>query len=152
MDEQITIIGRPTYVAMFSGYQEAAPILAALRGLSYPGADISILFRPAGTEAAIDLVSGENAAGQDTDATKLLAAYGEEARSHGKTIVLLHPSAAQVDGVRGALTALGAQEYQYEPETRYTGADSEADVVRSTQANVESIEQANVRQDLDARD
>ncbi|MDQ2810188.1 MAG: hypothetical protein M3Z04_25190 [Chloroflexota bacterium] len=112
MDEQTTIVGRPTYMATFPGQHEAAPIVAALTATGYPTEDISILFRPAGGDAVVDLMSGENAAGQDADAQAEAAKQGA-----GTTLVLLHPAEDQLAAVRAALAGLGGQEFGYEGES-----------------------------------
>ncbi len=139
LDEQTTIVGRPTYVVMFAGAQDAGPILEKLTSIGYPREDISILLRPAGTDSAIDLLSGENAAGQDTDA----AAKERHSDKEPTTLVLLHPEPNQVEAVRQALTGMGGKEFEYEPETRFTGEDSEAEVAKATGTNVESVNAAN---------
>ncbi len=51
-------------------------------------------------------------------------------------MVILHPAPGQVEAVRAALTGMGAEECDYTPATRYTGADSEADSVRATIGSV----------------
>jgi len=135
MDEQTTIIGRPTYMAAFAGAQDAGAIVEKLTSIGYPRDDISVLLRPAGSDSAIDLLSGENAAGQDTNA---VAQQKHKDGEEPTTLVLLHPTAAQVEAVRAALTSMGAKELEYEPETRYTGEDSEADFVKSTIGNVDA--------------
>lgn len=118
LEERTTIVGRPTYVATFAGAQDPGPILEKLTAIGYPQEDISILLRPAGTDSAIDLIAGENAAGQDTDA--VAAAAGTK---DATTIVLLHPEEEQLEAVRAALRELGAQELEYEPETEYRGGE-----------------------------
>jgi hypothetical protein len=135
MDEQTTIIGRPTYMATFAGAQDAGAIVEKLTSVGYPLEDISVLLRPAGSDSAIDLLSGENAAGQDTDAR---AQHKHKEGAEPTTLVLLHPDAAQLEAVRAVLTGMGAKEFEYEPETRYTGEDSEADFVKSTLGNVDA--------------
>ena len=135
MDQQTTIVGRPTYMAAFAGAQDAGAIVEKLTSIGYPREDISVLLRPAGTDSAIDLLSGENAAGQDTNA---LAQHKHKAGGEPTTLVLLHPDATQLEAVRAALTGMGAKELEYEPETRYTGEDSEADFVKSTLGNVDA--------------
>jgi len=116
MDKQTTIVGRPTYMATFPGRHEAAPIVAALTATGYPTEDISILFRPGGGDAVVDLMSGENAAGQDADAQAEAAKKGA-----GTTLVLLHPTADQLTAVRAALAGLGGQEFGYEGESVVRG-------------------------------
>ncbi len=118
MDEQTTIVGRPTYTATFPGRHEAAPIIAALTATGYPAEDISILFRPAGGDAVVDLMSGENAAGQDADAQAEAAKKGA-----GTTLVLLHPEGDQLVAVRAAIAGLGGQEFEYEGESVVRGND-----------------------------
>ncbi|HET7081369.1 MAG TPA: hypothetical protein VFM49_28400 [Chloroflexia bacterium] len=135
MDEQTTIVGRPTYMAAFAGAQDAGAIVDKLTSVGYPREDISVLLRPAGTDSAIDLLSGENAAGQDVNA---LAQQKHKDGEQPTTLVLLHPNATQLEAVRAALTGMGAKELEYEPETRYTGEDSEADFVKSTIGNVDA--------------
>jgi hypothetical protein len=135
MDEQTTIVGRPTYMAAFAGAQDAGAIVEKLTAIGYPREDISVLLRPAGTDSAIDLLSGENAAGQDVNA---LAQQKHKEGAEPTTLILLHPNNAQLEAVRAALTGMGAKEFEYEPETRYTGEDSEADFVKSTLGNVDA--------------
>src|SRR5690242_1084152 len=135
MDQQTTIVGRPTYMAAFAGAQDAGAIVDKLTAIGYPREDISVLLRPARTDSAIDLLSGENAAGQDTNA---LAQRKHKEGEEPTTLVLLHPDATQLETVRAALTSMGAKELEYEPETRYTGEDSEADFVKSTLGNVDA--------------
>ncbi len=118
LEERTTIVGRPTYVAMFKGAQQPGPILDKLTGIGYPKDDISILLRPAGTDSAIDQRRGENAAGQDTDAEAAAAAT-----PGAVTLVILHPEPEQVEAVRAALREMGAEERDYEPETEYHGGD-----------------------------
>jgi len=141
LEEQTTIVGRPTYMVMFAGAQEPGPILDKLASAGYPREDISILLRPAGSDSAIDLLSGENAAGQDTDAV----ARARHSDKEPTTLVLLHPEPDQIAAVRQALTGMGGKEFEYEPETRFSGADSEAEVVKTTVANVESANPANLK-------
>lgn len=140
LEERTTIVGRPTYMVTFAGAQDAQAILQALTATGYPEEDISILLRPAGTDSAVDLLSGDNAAGQDTDAHARLRP-GQEAT----TLVLLHPEPDQLDAVRGALTGMGGTEFQYEPETVYGGEESEADIARATEANVPTPRAANLQ-------
>ena len=116
MDKQTTIVGRPTYMATFPGRHEAAAIVAALTATGYPTEDISILFRPAGGDAVVDLMSGENAAGQDADAQAEAAKNGA-----GTTLVLLHPAGDQLVAVRAVLAGLGGQEFEYEGESVVRG-------------------------------
>ena len=118
-----------------SGTQEAAPILEKLTSIGYPRDDITILLRPPGTDSAVDLLSHENAAGQDSDATQAIAKLGDK-MADACTIVILHPEPGQIEAVRAALTGMGAQEFEYEPQTVYTGAQSEADFARSTVGSV----------------
>jgi hypothetical protein len=119
-NETGTIIGRPTMMAMFDGRHEAQPILNALQQAGHPIEDISVMLRPAGTDTVEDLVTGDRPAGQSGDA-RMLSDKGS------KTLVLLHPEEGRVTAVREALTALGAENIEYEPQTVYTGAQSEAD-------------------------
>jgi hypothetical protein len=115
-----TIVGRPTMMAMFDGPHEAQPILNALQQAGHPIEDVSVLLRPAGTDAVEDLLTGERPAGQSGDA-RLLPEKGS------KTLVLLHPDTGRVEAIRAILTSLGAENIEYEPQTVYTGAQSEAD-------------------------
>jgi hypothetical protein len=140
LEERTTIVGRPTYMVTFPGAQDAQAILQALTATGYPEEDVSILLRPAGTDSAVDLLSGDNAAGQDTDAHERLRP-GQEAT----TLVLLHPEPDQLDAVRGALTGMGGTEFQYEPETVYGGEESEAAIARATDANVLTPRAANLQ-------
>ena len=140
LEERTTIVGRPTYMVTFAGAQDAQAILQALTATGYPQDDVSILLRPAGTDSAVDLLSGDNAAGQDTDAHERLRP-GQEAT----TLVLLHPEPDQLDAIRGALTSMGGTEFQYEPETVYGGQESEADIARATEANVLTPRAANLQ-------
>ena len=75
MDEQqyepTVIVGRPTMMALFDGHREAQPILDALQATGHPAEDVSVLLRPAGTDAVEDLVTGERPAGQSGDARLL---------------------------------------------------------------------------------
>jgi hypothetical protein len=125
MDQQqydtTAIVGLPTLMAMFDGRHEARPILEALRQAGHPVDDVSVLLRPAGTDAVEDLVTGERPAGQSGDA-RVLSDKGS------KTLVLLHPDESRVEAIRAALTGLGAESIEYEPQTVYTGAQSQADV------------------------
>lgn len=118
--ETTAIVGRPTLMAMFDGRHEARPIHDALQQAGHPLDDVSVLFRPAGTDAVEDLATGERPAGQSGDA-RVLSDKG------GKTLVLLHPDDSRVEAIRAALTGLGAENIEYEPQTVYTGAQSEAD-------------------------
>ena len=128
MDEQYdstTIVGRPTLMATLNGHQQAGPILEALRAAGVVMDDVSVLLRPAGTDAVEDLMTGGRPAGQSGDA-RLLSDAGS------KTLVLLHPEVAQVEAVRAVLTKLGAEKIDYEPQTIYTGAHSRADMEAAT--------------------
>jgi len=138
LEEQTTIVGRPTYMATFAGAPAAGPIVEALTSIGYPRDDISVLLRPAGGDAVVDLLSGETAAGQDADAAQEVAA-GQEAT----TLVLLHPEPAQIAAVRAALTGLGAHEVEYAPETIFTGDDAAAAIAATTAANVSTTNPAN---------
>lgn len=119
--ETNAIVGRPTMMAIFDGRREAAGILDALGTTGHPLDDVSVLLRPAGTDAVEDLRTEERPAGQSGDA-RLLSTKGS------KTLVLLHPEAERLEAVRAALTGLGAENIEYEPETVYTGRQSEMDV------------------------
>lgn len=143
MDHQTTIVGRPTYVAMFSGVQDAGPILDKLHSIGYPHDDISILLRPPGSDAVRDLVNDENAAGQAADVQALLEKHKDRLQD-ACTIVLLHPDTTQVDAVRAALTGMGGEEFEYVPESRYTGHDSEADFVRATVGSLSEADNAGI--------
>jgi len=135
MEEQTTIVGRPTYMAMFPGTQDADPIVAKLTSIGYPADDITVLLRPPGTDSAVDLLSEENAAGQDTDAARAIAGLGDKLKD-ACTIVILHPEPGQVEAVRAALTGMGGQEFGYEPQTVYTGAQSEAEFAQATVGSI----------------
>jgi hypothetical protein len=115
------IVGRPTMMAIFDGHREAQGILDAVGATGHPLDDVSVLLRPAGTDAVEDLLTGERPAGQSGDA-RLLSDKGS------KTLVLLHPETDRLEAVRSALTGLGAENIEYEPETIYTGSQSAADV------------------------
>jgi hypothetical protein len=119
--ESTAIVGRPTMMAIFDGHHEAQGILEALKATGHPVDDVSVLLRPAGTDAVEDLLTGERPAGQSGDA-RLLPEKGS------KTLVLLHPADGMVETIRAALTGLGAENIEYEPETVYTGAQSAADM------------------------
>jgi hypothetical protein len=139
MDQQqystTAIVGRPTLMAMFDGRHEARPILDALQQAGHPLADASVLFRPAGTDAVEDLVTGERPGGQSGDARMA----GDKG---GKTLVLLHPDEGQVEAIRAALTGLGAENIEYEPQTVYTGAQSEADFLGESVALAQELHTA----------
>ena len=150
MDQQYdttAIVGRPTMMAMFDGRHEARPILDALQQTGHPIDDVSVLFRPAGTDAVEDLVTGERPAGQSGDA-RVVSDKG------GKTLVLLHPDEGQVEAIRAALTRLGSENIEYEPRTVYTGAQSEADFLGESVALAQelhtAIEQEKARADAEA--
>jgi len=143
MEEQTTIVGRPTYMAMFPGTQDAEPIVAKLTSIGYPADDITILLRPPGTDSAVDLMSHENAAGQDTDAARAVTGLGDKLQD-ACTIVILHPEPGQVEAVRAALTGMGGEEFGYEPQTVYTGAQSEADFARATIGSVDLSKNAGI--------
>ena len=119
--ESTAIVGRPTMMAIFDGHREAQGIMDALGATGHPLDDVSVLLRPAGTDAVEDLLTGERPAGQSGDA-RLLPDKGS------KTLVILHPEGDRLEAVRAALTGLGAENIEYEPETVYTGAQSAADV------------------------
>ncbi|HUS16031.1 MAG TPA: hypothetical protein VM536_13610 [Chloroflexia bacterium] len=138
-EESTTIVGRPTYMACFAGRQAAGPIVEQLVAIGYPEEDISVLFRPAGTDSAVDMLSGETAAGQDTDAAKA------PADADGTTLILLHPTDAQLAAVRSTLSGMGATEMEYEPETVYTGEDSLAALGSAMAANVSTTRAANTK-------
>jgi hypothetical protein len=108
-------------MAIFDGHHEAQGILDALQAAGHPVDDVSVLLRPAGTDAVEDLLTGERPAGQSGDA-RLLPDKGS------KTLVLLHPDSDRLEAIRAALTGLGAENIEYEPETVYTGAQSAADM------------------------
>jgi hypothetical protein len=114
-------VGRTTLLAIFDGHREAQSVLEALRGTGHPLDDVSVLLRPAGTDAVEDLLTGERPAGQSGDA-RLLPEKGS------KTLVLLHPDTGRVEAIRAILTSLGAENIEYEPQTVYTGAQSAADM------------------------
>jgi hypothetical protein len=133
------IVGRPTLMAIFDGHREAQGILDALKATGHPQDDISVLLRPAGTDAVEDLVTGERPAGQSGDA-RLLPEKGS------KTLVLLHPDPAQLEAIRAALTGLGAENIEYEPETVYTGAQSAEDLITAGGVSLHEIH-AEIAQD-----
>ena len=127
-----TIVGLPTMIARFDGPREARPILDALQRAGHPADDVAVLLRPAGTDAVVDLVTGDRAAGQSGDA-RLLPDQGST------TVVILHPAADRLDAVRAALNALGATQVDYSPETIYTGTQSQEEVEKDIAAAAEEI-------------
>ena len=131
MEDQTTIVGRPTFMAMFPGTQEAGPILDKLTALGYPRADITILLRPPGTDSALDLLTDTNAAGQDTNVRQMLT-KNKEKLQQATTLLILHPAADRLDAVRAAVRDLGGEEFDYEPRTVYSGEASEEDFALAT--------------------
>ncbi len=119
--DSTSIVGRPTLMATFDGHREAHSVLDALKPTGHPLDDVSVLLRPAGTDAVEDLLTGDRPAGQSGDA-RLLSDKGS------KTLVILHPEVGEVEAIRAALNGLGAENIEYEPETVYTGAQSAADM------------------------
>jgi hypothetical protein len=130
--DSTSIVGRPTLMATFDGHREAQPIMDALTATGHPLEDVSVLLRPAGTDAVEDLVTGDRPAGQSGDA-RLLSDKGS------KTLVLLHPEADHVEAVRAALTGLGAENIEYEPETVYTGAQSAEDMIAAGGVSLQEV-------------
>jgi hypothetical protein len=142
MDEQTTIVGRPTYTATWTGRQDAAAIQAAITATGYPADDITLLFRPAGGDAALDLISGENAAGQDADARAATTGTDDA----GTTLLILHPEAGQVAAIRSAVQALNGTEFEYEQEERVTGDDTQARIEAARATGVPAVRTANLKE------
>jgi hypothetical protein len=141
--DSTSIVGRPTLMAIFDGHREAQSILEALRGTGHPLDDVSVLLRPAGTDAVEDLLTGERPAGQSGDA-RLLSDKGS------KTLVLLHPDNEQLEAVRAALTGLGAENIEYEPQTVYTGAQSAADMEAAAGVSAQEVREHLIQDEAQA--
>jgi hypothetical protein len=111
------IVGRPTMLAKFTGKQDTQAVLDALGQIGYPVEDVSVLFRPEGSDQVIDQETGHVAAGQSLTE--------EEVASHrewrGQTVVLLHPLPEQAGAVQAALAKLGEVDIEYAGETHALG-------------------------------
>jgi hypothetical protein len=141
--DSTSIVGRPTLMAIFDGHREAQSILEALRGTGHPLDDVSVLLRPAGTDAVEDLLTGERPAGQSGDA-RLLSDKGS------KTLVLLHPDDERLEAIRAALTGLGAENIEYEPQTVYTGAQSAADMEAAAGVSAQEVREHLIQDEAQA--
>src|SRR5690348_15109858 len=108
-------------MATFDGPRDPQAILAAMQPTGHPLDDVAILLRPVGTDVVEDLRTGERAAGQSDDARR-------RSPVGSKTLVLLHPDPAHAAAIQALLTALGAEQVEYEPQTVYTGAQSAAEL------------------------
>ena len=94
---------------------DAEKVLSCLRQVEYPLDDVSVLFRFAGTDQVMDLTTGHMAAGEALTDEELSARKSQG----GQTLVLLHPTAAQAQAVRQALTEIGHPNFH--PEIEYAG-------------------------------
>ena len=121
--DSTSIVGRPTMMATFDGHREAQPIIDALTATGHPLEDVSVLLRPAGTDAVEDLVTATAPPGSR-------AMRGCCRTRAARPWCCCIPRRIMVEAVRAALTGLGAENIEYEPETVYTGAQSAEDYDR----------------------
>lgn len=111
------IVGKPTLLAKYAGRVEVQPVLDALGATGYPIADVSVLFRIGGSDQVSDQVSGQVAAGQSVTEEELK----KRAAQGGQTVVLMHPTQAQLQAVQAALSSVGQVEFEYSGETHVLG-------------------------------
>ncbi len=111
------IIGRPTLLAIFDGRVGADEIMLGLRGVGYPLEDVSVYYRPRGTDQVIDATTGQVAAGQS------LTEHETDPKNAGnvQTLVLMHPEKQQFEDVRSVLMRAGQAEIMYEGGTLAEG-------------------------------
>jgi len=114
------IVGRPTLLAKYAGRLDAQQILDALGQVGYPLNDVSVLFKLAGSDEVVDLVSGQIAAGQSLT-EKELERFNQKHGQNGQTAVLLHPEQGQFAAVKQALEQIGQVDIEYAGETHAYG-------------------------------
>jgi hypothetical protein len=111
------IVGRPTMLAKFEGRLDHEQVLRSLERTGYPLEDVSVLFRPEGSDQVVDLTTGHVAAGQSLTDEEIERRKLEK----GQTVVLLHPTTEQVQSVNAALAEIGTPEIEYSGETHAHG-------------------------------
>jgi hypothetical protein len=114
------IVGRPTLLAKYEGRLDAKQILDALGAAGYPLNDVSVLFKVAGSDEVVDLVSGQIPAGQSLTEREL-ARINQKTQEAGQTAVLMHPEREQLEAVRNALAQVGTPDIEYAGETHAFG-------------------------------
>ena len=108
------IIGLPTLMAVYSAKLDAENVLDKLRAVSYPLADVSVYYKPKGTDQVIDAITGQVAAGQALTEAEVTPKMLENLQ----TVVLIHPPDDQLKVVHDALSALGPANFLHESDTQ----------------------------------
>jgi hypothetical protein len=111
------IIGKPTLMAIYTGRQDANRILDGLKSTGYPLDDVSVYYRPDGTDQVIDAVTGEVAAGQSLNEKDLK----NKQLQNVQTVVLMHPEQNQYQSVRQVLASIGTADIKYSGITDVEG-------------------------------
>ena len=106
-------VGRPTLLATYDGRLDAEQILGSLRTLGYPLEDVSVYYRPDGTDQVIDATTGQVAAGQSLTDEEIERKRLEKFH----TLVLMHPDGQQFPSVQEALLAIAPADIKYAGET-----------------------------------
>jgi len=114
MDSEALIKGLPTLMAVYKAKLERESVLDALRGVRYPGADVSVYHRLKGTDQVIDAATGQIAAGQAVTEEEISANMLENL----ETVVLIHPQDEQLRAVHEALSTLGPADFLHESDTQ----------------------------------
>ena len=125
------IVGRPTLLATYNGRIDAQSILDRLGQTGYSLEDVSVYYRPQGTDQVIDAVTGQVAAGQSLNEGELKRDTLEKV----DTLVLMHPDHTQFPAVQQALISAGGS-----PDIKYsetTHASSDLEGVKRYEAPVE---------------
>jgi hypothetical protein len=103
------IIGKPTLMAIYAGRQDANRILDGLKSTGYPLDDVSVYYRPDGTDQVIDAITGEVAAGQSLNQKEVK----DKQLQNVQTVVLLHPEQSQLQSVQQVLSSIGTADIKY---------------------------------------
>ena len=108
------ITGLPTFMAIYPARLEAEGVLAALRAMGYPIADVSVYHRLKGTDQVIDATTGQIASGQALTEEEITPKMLDSL----ETAVLLHPQEAHLQAVQDALLSFGESNILYEGSTQ----------------------------------
>ena len=111
------IVGRPTLMAIYNARLDAKGVLESLRNTGYPLQDVSVYYRPKGSDQLLDATTGEVAAGQSLAQTEITAKMLENL----ETIVLMHPDKAHAQSIQQTLMSLGNADIKYEGSSKSEG-------------------------------
>lgn len=108
------IVGLPTLMTIYDTKLDAERVLDKLRAVSYPLTDVSVYYKPRGTDQVIDAITGQVAAGQALTEAEVTPKMLENLQ----TIVLIHPPDDRLKAVHDALSALGPARFLHESDTQ----------------------------------